>query len=173
MEKPGSRAPSDIPEEQAREQTELEEKYKMPENLQAVVDREKKRLALELQLAHIGEQLQQLGPITARSDECGLGSGGAARGGVVVSGLKARGATASFWSDAGAEDQYHQSPAGSYPGSQSAGQAPVEGVLRRDSQWGKGCTISGFDPERESAAHFNVSVVKIQIILTSVEVGEI
>ena len=53
-----------------------------------------------------------------------------------------------------AEDQHHQSPAASCPGSRAAEQAPAEEVLCRDVQWGEGGTIRSFDPERESAAHF-------------------
>ena len=76
----------------------------MLEDLQAVVSREKKRLVLELQLAQIKDQSQQLWVVAARSDRLGAG------------GFEARGATVIFWSGAGAEDQHHQSPARSYPG---------------------------------------------------------
>ena len=69
-------------------------------------------------------------------------------------GLEARGTTERFWSNAGVKIHHHQSPAESYPGSRAADQAPVEDVLRRDGQWGKGGSIRGFGPERESAAHF-------------------
>ena len=75
---------------------------------QSVFDREKKRVALEVQLAQTGEQLQQLGAAAARSDRPGVGSGGEARGGTAVSdGLEARGATVRFSSVAEAEDQHH------------------------------------------------------------------
>ena len=75
---------------------------------QSVFDREKKRLALEVQLAQTGEQLQQLGVAAARIDRPGVGSGGEARGGTVVSdGLEARGAKVRFWSVAQAEHQHH------------------------------------------------------------------
>ena len=51
-------ASAPVPAEQVRDRTELEEKEqqdKMLEDLQGVVDRENKGLALELQLAHFGE----------------------------------------------------------------------------------------------------------------------
>ena len=51
----------------------------MFEDLHTVVNREEKRLALELQLTRIGEQPQQLGTTDARSDRRRVGSGGAVR----------------------------------------------------------------------------------------------
>ena len=118
----------------------------MLEDLRAVLDREKKRLALEL----------QLGLAAATSDILEVGSGGAERGGVVVSGgPEPRGPTARFRNGAGAENQHHQSPAGSCLDSRAAGQAPVVDELRRDGQWGEGDIIRGFGPARESEAHFS------------------
>ena len=64
-------------------------------------------LALELQLAQIGEKLQHLVDVAAtrRSDRRGVESGGAARGGIVVSGgFEPRGATVRVWSGTGDED---------------------------------------------------------------------
>ena len=61
---------------------------------------------------------------------------------------------ARFWSSAGAEDQHHQTSAGSYPGSRAAEQAFVGDILRRDGQWEESGTMRGFGPERESIAHF-------------------
>ena len=98
-------APSDVLAGQVRERAELEEKEqqdKMLEYLQALVDREKERLTLELQFLQIREQLQQLGAAAAGGDRRGVGSGGAARGGVIVSGgPKARAATAILCSGRG------------------------------------------------------------------------
>ena len=85
-----------------RERTELvENKFNEVRCLkickQSVFDREKKRLALEVQLSQTGEQLQQLGAAAAMSDRPRVRSGGEARGGAVVSdGLEARGATVRF-----------------------------------------------------------------------------
>ena len=93
--------------------------------------------------------------MAASSDRCTIGFGDSARGGVIFSGgLEARGSTARFWSGAGAEDQHRQSSAGSYPDSRTAEEAPVEDVLRRNGQWRKGDTISGFGAKHESISHF-------------------
>ena len=113
MEKRRPSTPSDVPAEQVRERTELvENKFNEVRCLkickQSVFDREKKRLALEVQLSQTGEQLQQLGAAAARSDRPGVGSGGEAKGGTAVSdGLEARGATVRLSSVAEAEDQHH------------------------------------------------------------------
>ena len=64
----------------------------MLEELQAVVDRDKKSFPLKQELTRIKLQLQQLGAAAARSGRLRVGSGGAATNGVVVSrGLEARG----------------------------------------------------------------------------------
>ena len=88
MEERGASAPPDVSAEQVRERTELEEKQQdnMLQDLQVAIDREKKGLALELKLAQIGKQIEQLGAATVRNDRRGVGSGGAGRGGVIVSG---------------------------------------------------------------------------------------
>ena len=57
----------------------------MREDLQAVVHRENKKFILELELAQVREQLQQLGAAASRSHRLEVGSRGAARGGFVVS----------------------------------------------------------------------------------------
>ena len=69
MKERGASAPSVVPAEQVWGRTELEEKRnKIREDFLANADREKKRLALKLELAQIGEQLQPIKVTVARSD---------------------------------------------------------------------------------------------------------
>ena len=98
----------------------------------------------------------------ARSERRKVGFGGVARGVVLVSGgLAVRGATARFWGGAGAEDQHHQSPGGSYSGSRAAEQTPVDDVLNKDGQWGEGGTSGALTSNMSPTHTFNVSIGKI------------
>ena len=93
---------------------------------QGAFDREKNKLALDMQLARIGEQRQHLGAAAARLDRRGVRSGGEARDGIVVrDGLEARGATVRFWSGTRTEDQHNQSPMGRYTDSRAAKLMPM------------------------------------------------
>ena len=103
---------------------------------QGAFDREKKKLALDMQLARIGEQLQHLGAVAARLDRRGVRSGGEARDGIVVSdGLEARGATVRFWSGTGTEDQHKQSPMGRCTDSRAAKQMPMRRGRHHKDIW--------------------------------------
>ena len=146
----------------------------MLEDLQAVANRQKESLTLELQLAQIREHLHHLGDVVINSDRCGVGFGGAARGDVVVSGsLEARRATARFGVVMGLRTSITRAQRESTRILGRMSKRPKKTSCAGTVSWETAAPSGVLVPKVSPPYIFNVSIGKIRTILTPLEIGEI